>query len=85
VFAPLVGAHILRLSGWHGVFVALAALSGSVLLACIGALPESLPAHRRRPGGPPATDSLHVRLLMYRQLVGYVLTNAFGNSDFPLP
>jgi len=77
VFAPLVGAQILRLSGWRGVFVALAVLSGALLLACIGALPESLPAHRRQPGGLRATGSVYVRLLTDRHLVGYALTNAF--------
>ncbi|GAA1931884.1 multidrug effflux MFS transporter [Streptantibioticus ferralitis] len=76
VLAPLVGAQILRFSGWREIFVALAALCAAVLVACIRALPESLPAHRRRPGGLRATGSVYVRLLKDRALVGYALTNA---------
>jgi len=77
ILAPLVGAQILRFSGWRGIFVALAVLSGAVLIACMSALPESLPPHLRQPGGLRATGSVYVRLLADRQLVGYALTNAF--------
>lgn len=77
ILAPLVGAQILGLFSWRGIFVALAALSGAVLVACVGALPESLPPDRRQPGGPRASGSVYVDLLTDRLLVGYVLTNAF--------
>jgi len=77
ILAPLVGAQILRFSGWRGIFVALAVLSGAVLIACMSALPESPPPHLRQPGGLRATGSVYVRLLADRQLVGYALTNAF--------
>lgn len=77
ILAPLVGAQILGLSSWRGIFVALATLSGGVLVACIVALPESLPPHRRRPGGLRATGSVYVHLLTDRPLVGYVLANGF--------
>jgi DHA1 family bicyclomycin/chloramphenicol resistance-like MFS transporter len=77
ILAPLLGAQILRLSSWRGIFFALAVLSGAVLVACIGALPESLPAERRQPGGLRATGLVYARLLKDSRLVGYVLTNAF--------
>lgn len=76
VLAPLVGAQLLKISGWRLVFVALAMLSGALLVACVRALPESLPAHRRQPGGLRAAGSVYVRLLTDRQLLGYTLTNA---------
>jgi len=77
ILAPLAGAQILKLSGWRGIFVALAVLSGVVLIACIGALPESLPPHLRQSGGLQATGSVYAHLLRDRHLVGYALTNAF--------
>lgn len=77
VLAPLVGAQVLAASGWRAVFVVLAALSGAVLLAVLLALPESLPVHRRRPGGLRATRRTYLDLLTDRPLVGYALTNAF--------
>ncbi|WP_375504670.1 multidrug effflux MFS transporter [uncultured Jatrophihabitans sp.] len=77
ILAPLVGAQILSLSGWRAIFVALAALSGAVLIACVGWLPESLPRQSRQSGGLRATGEVYVRLLKDRSLVGYALTNAF--------
>ena len=77
ILAPLVGAQILSLSGWRAIFVALAVLSGAVLIACIGWLPESLPPQARQSGGLRATGSVYVHLLKDRRLVGYALTNAF--------
>ncbi len=77
ILAPLVGAQILSLSGWRAIFVALAGLSGAVLIACVGWLPESLPRPSRQSGGLRATGAVYVRLLGDRNLVGYALTNAF--------
>ncbi|WNV88041.1 multidrug effflux MFS transporter [Umezawaea sp. Da 62-37] len=77
VLAPLAGAQILRFSDWRGVFVALAVLSGVVLVACAVALPESLPPQRRSSGGLRATGAVYGRLLGDRRLVGYALANAF--------
>lgn len=76
VLAPLVGAQILKVSGWREIFVALAALSFVVLIACVAGLPESLPREVRQAGGLRATGSVYLRMLTDRQLVGYALTNA---------
>jgi len=76
VLAPLLGAQVSNVAGWRAVFIALAVLSGLVLGACIVALPESLPAHSRQPGGVRAASSVYVRLLKDRQLVRYALSNA---------
>jgi DHA1 family bicyclomycin/chloramphenicol resistance-like MFS transporter len=77
ILAPLVGAQIVSLAGWRAIFVALAVLSGVVLIACVGWLPESLPKQSRQSGGLRATGSSYVRLLRDRSLVAYTLTNAF--------
>jgi DHA1 family bicyclomycin/chloramphenicol resistance-like MFS transporter len=76
ILAPLVGAQILSLSGWRAIFVALAVLSGAVLVACVGWLPESLPRQSRQSGGLRAAGSVYIRLLKDRSLAGYALTNA---------
>ncbi|MDM4722066.1 multidrug effflux MFS transporter [Micromonospora sp. WMMA1363] len=76
IVAPLAGAQILRVSGWREIFAALTALCVVLLVVCLVALPESHPAHRRRPGGLRATGSVYGRLLRDRTLMGYALTNA---------
>lgn len=76
VLAPLIGAQLLRIAGWREVFVALGMLSAAVLVACVVALPESLPAERRRRGGARTAGRVYVRLLADRNLVGYALANA---------
>ena len=43
ILAPLLGGQLLKLSGWRGVFLALALLSVAVVVACSVALSESLP------------------------------------------
>jgi DHA1 family bicyclomycin/chloramphenicol resistance-like MFS transporter len=55
VLAPQIGAELLRLTSWRGVFVVLG-VAGSLLLAmAILRLPETLPAHGRDVGGLRAT------------------------------
>ncbi|MFG2847091.1 multidrug effflux MFS transporter [Kitasatospora sp. NPDC048296] len=76
ILAPLAGARILEASGWRGIFLALAVLSGAVLIASVGALPESLAPQLRRPGGLRATGAVYRRLLTDRQLVGHAVINA---------
>jgi len=51
IAAPIIGAQLLRLTDWRGIFAVLA-LIGVVLFAVAARwLPESLPPARRRPGG----------------------------------
>lgn len=76
VLAPIAGAQILSLSSWRGIFVALAGLSGAVLVASALALPESLPAHLRQPGGVSSIGQVYLQLLKDTRLVGYILANA---------
>ncbi len=74
ILAPLLGAQVLELTGWRGVFVVLAAI-GVVLLGAVGLLlPETLPAERRHVGGVRETLRVFRRLATDRSFVGYALT-----------
>lgn len=77
ILAPIVGAQILEIAGWREIFVALAVLSGAVLVASTLALPESLPQPLRRAGGLADVGSIYRQLLGDRLFLRYVLTNAF--------
>ena len=58
--------------------MALAALSGVILLVSLIGLPETLPPLRRRPGGMRAIRPVFTRLLADRVFVGYVLANGLA-------
>lgn len=51
VLAPQIGAELLRISSWRGVFVALALLGSALLATSMSELPETLPPERRQTGG----------------------------------
>ena len=73
VLAPTIGGEILQFTSWRGVFALLAAYG--VLLLVVGALalPETLPAERRRSSGLVGTLRSYRELLRDRSYVGLVL------------
>ena len=78
ILAPVVGAQILKVTTWPGIFVVLAALSAAIVTLAAIALPETLPKERRDPGGHTLATMRH--LLTQRSFLGYALTAglAFG-------
>jgi MFS transporter, DHA1 family, multidrug resistance protein len=78
IFAPAVGAQLLRFTDWRGSFLALV-LFGVVLTAWVLlALGETLPPERRHSGGLGTTLRAIGGLLRDRRFTGYVLTSAFS-------
>jgi MFS transporter, DHA1 family, multidrug resistance protein len=80
--ASLAGAQTLRLLGWRGPFIALAAISVVALAATALWLPESLPRERRVSGGVRAALRTMARLTRDRLFVGYTLTGALVYMAF---
>jgi DHA1 family bicyclomycin/chloramphenicol resistance-like MFS transporter len=78
ILAPLVGGQLLRVTSWHGTFWGLAGLGLLVLLAAAIGLPETLPAGRRKAGGPLESIRTFGRLLADRRFSGYAVT--FGSA-----
>jgi DHA1 family bicyclomycin/chloramphenicol resistance-like MFS transporter len=71
VLAPSLGALVLRMTSWRGIFVVLAAFGAVLLVAGIVRLEETLPASARRPGGVADTVRSFGQLLRDRHFVGY--------------
>lgn len=80
ILAPIVGAQLLRVTTWNGLFVTLAILGLVLLLATAVGLDETLPADRRKSGSSRETVRTFQRLLSDRAFLGYtlVLGAAFG-------
>ncbi len=70
VLAPVIGAQILRVTSWHGVFVVLFGAAVVILAAVVWRLPESLPPERRRSGELRDTLSTMRGLLGNREFMG---------------
>jgi DHA1 family bicyclomycin/chloramphenicol resistance-like MFS transporter len=73
VLAPVIGAQLLRLTSWRGVFVVLTVV-GVLLLATVAlALPESLPAEQRTRSRISDTLRTYAGLFADRMFLGYAL------------
>jgi DHA1 family bicyclomycin/chloramphenicol resistance-like MFS transporter len=80
IIAPQIGALILRVTSWRGIFVALA-IAGSVLLVVAFAkVPETLPLERRHAGGLRSIVGTMAEVGRDPTFVGYaiVVTLGFG-------
>jgi MFS transporter, DHA1 family, multidrug resistance protein len=79
VLAPVIGAQVLRVTSWRGVFVLLAALGLVLLVVTWRGLPETLPAEQRQGGGLRSTLGVFGRLL---RDPGFVVPALAGGSAF---
>jgi DHA1 family bicyclomycin/chloramphenicol resistance-like MFS transporter len=78
--APVVGAQLLHVTDWRGLFYALAAAS-LVLLAVVAArLPETHPSHARQPAGAAVAGRAIATLLRTRPFVGYALALGLASA-----
>jgi DHA1 family bicyclomycin/chloramphenicol resistance-like MFS transporter len=78
ILAPVIGAQVLKVSAWQGIFVVLAGLSLAILTLAVVALPETLPPERRDRGGLAHTLGTLRGLLGQRRFMGYALTAALA-------
>ena len=78
ILAPIVGAQLLRVTDWRGVFVVLAIIGGVLLLSAAAGLGETVPADRRQPGGLRATLGTFRRLAGDRAFVFHALPCGFA-------
>src|SRR3954471_15721265 len=78
ILAPVLGGQVLGVTSWRGVFVVLAGIGLLLLAGSAWALPETLPAGRRHPGGVTDTLRTFARLLADRAFVGHALACGLG-------
>ena len=51
ILAPVIGAQVLKVTAWQGIFVVLAGLALAIVTLAAVALPETLPPAKRDRGG----------------------------------
>jgi DHA1 family bicyclomycin/chloramphenicol resistance-like MFS transporter len=79
VFAPVIGAQVLRITSWRGVFAVLAVAGAVLLVASWRSLPETLPAERRGDGGLGRTLRTFGMLL---RDPGFLIPSLAGGAGF---
>ncbi|HXM53358.1 MAG TPA: multidrug effflux MFS transporter, partial [Candidatus Binatus sp.] len=80
ILAPVLGAQVLRVSTWRGIFLVLTIVTALLWLAAALGLPETLPAARRRAGSLAGTLNIFGQLIRDTPFVGYAVAAglAFG-------
>jgi MFS transporter, DHA1 family, multidrug resistance protein len=78
--APVAGGGLLHITSWRGLFVVLALVGSALLVTAWVALPESLPADRRRRGGARQIASAVRELSADRLFVGSGAVLGLGSA-----
>jgi MFS transporter, DHA1 family, multidrug resistance protein len=73
ILAPIIGAQLLRVTSWRGVFVTLAVIGVMLFLSVVWGVHETLPPTVRQTGGIKATLQTFGRLIGDRHFMGYAL------------
>jgi DHA1 family bicyclomycin/chloramphenicol resistance-like MFS transporter len=79
ILAPVLGAQVLRLTSWRGVFVVLTVAGALLLTAVWRKLPETLPPERRNDGGLGHTLRVFAGLL---RDPGFLVPSLAGGAGF---
>jgi len=77
IAAPIIGAQLLNVTDWRGLFVFLTLFGLIISSAVILGLKETLPSERRAAGGLGQTMKTFATVLRDRQFVGYALSQGF--------
>jgi DHA1 family bicyclomycin/chloramphenicol resistance-like MFS transporter len=80
ILAPLIGSLVLRFASWRAVFVVLAAVGLTLVVATALLLPETHSSDHRRASGLDATVGAFGALLRQRAFVGFLLVSGFGSA-----
>ncbi len=78
ILAPIVGAQLLGVTSWRGIFFVLAGFGVVLVVAAWLGLRESLPPERRHGGGLGVTLRVFRSLVADRAFLGYVLACGFA-------
>jgi len=82
IVAPLVGAQLLRVTSWRGIFVVLTGVGVLLVASVVFGLDESLPRERRSATGPGPTLRTMAMLSRDPGFMGYAVTSALAFMAF---
>ncbi|WP_044643009.1 multidrug effflux MFS transporter [Risungbinella massiliensis] len=77
VLAPILGAQLLRVAPWQGVFIVLSVVGLIMAFIIFFSLPETLSNNMRSLGGIRNTATTFQKLILDRNFMGYALSQGF--------
>ncbi len=80
VLAPILGSAVLKVTSWHGIFVALGVVATLLTVLVAVWLPETLPPERRSAGGPAATIRAAAPVFRDRSFLVYAVAGAAASA-----
>jgi len=80
ILAPQIGAEILRITSWRGIFVALAIIGSALFMSALMKVPETLPPQARHSGGMRTTFRAISVVGRDRSFIGFALVMTLGFS-----
>jgi MFS transporter, DHA1 family, multidrug resistance protein len=80
IVAPLIGAQVLAISSWRGVFVALMVIATLMLASAGRLLPETLALDRRQERNPSNAARILVELVTDRRFAPFLVSLAFATG-----
>ena len=78
ILAPQIGAEILQVTSWRGIFLTLAVIASVLFVTALVKVPETLPPERRRAGGLRSTLRSMSTVGSDRSFIGYALVGSLG-------
>lgn len=80
ILAPLIGAQLLNLSSWRGIFNLMVAAGGLLLLATVFTLQESMPKERAQPLRPSHIARNYLGLYKHRGFIYFSLAGGIASA-----
>lgn len=78
ILGPLVGAQVLAVVDWRGVFLVLAGVGVALLIATLLGTTETLPARLRHQGGLRSALKTYKALILRRRYMAYALPGSLA-------
>jgi DHA1 family bicyclomycin/chloramphenicol resistance-like MFS transporter len=78
IFAPLIGAGVLAVASWRGIFVVLATIGTFLVALSLTRIPETLALERRQTGGGRKMMTVFMGLLADRDFVPFAISYSVG-------
>lgn len=80
ILAPLIGAQVLALSNWRGIFIVMVGFGTLLILASLFSMKESMPKQQAQPLNPRHIAGNYLGLLRHKSFLCYSLAGGVASA-----